>query len=179
LSDKLVNNYKKQTENSSTKDWLWFENCFTYSNYKLPEGLFRAHKLTGDKKYLAVAKESIKFLIGVTFEKKDYFSPIGQDGWYFRNGKRAYFDQQPEDTSSAVEALVLAHQITRQDSYKQKAEVAFQWFLGKNHLNQMVYDEATGGCYDGLGKYSLNFNQGAESTVSYFMARLAIEKVNK
>lgn len=179
LSDKLVNTYNKQTDNSRTKDWLWFENCFTYSNYKLPEALFRAYSLTGDKKYLHIANESIKFLLGVTFENKDYFSPIGQDGWYFRNGKRAYFDQQPEDTSSAVEALSMAFKITRRDVYRQKAELAFQWFLGKNHLNQMVYDEATGGCYDGLGKYSLNFNQGAESTVSYFMARLAIEQVYK
>jgi hypothetical protein len=43
----------------------------------------------------------------------------------------------------------------------------------------MVYDENTGGCYDGLGRFSLNFNQGAESTLSYFLARLAIEKISK
>jgi len=179
LADKLVNTYRQQTDNSRTKDWLWFENCFTYSNYKLPEALFRAYSLTEDRKYLQIATESLKFLIEVTFENKDYFSPIGQDGWYFRNGKRAYFDQQPEDTASAVEGLALAYRITRREMFRQKAELAFQWFLGKNHLNQMVYDEATGGCYDGLGKYSLNFNQGAESTVSYFQARLVIESIYK
>ena len=51
--------------------------------------------------------------------------------------------------------------------------------MGKNHLNQMIYDDATGGCYDGLGKKSINFNQGAESTLSYFLARLAVEAVYK
>jgi hypothetical protein len=40
----------------------------------------------------------------------------------------------------------------------------------------MVYDEATGGCNDGLGKYGLNLNQGAESTISYAMARLLFEE---
>ena len=50
--------------------------------------------------------------------------------------------------------------------------------LGKNHLKQMVYDEATGGCYDGLGEESLNLNQGAESTLSYLLARLALEPYN-
>jgi len=40
---------------------------------------------------------------------------------------------------------------------------------------KMVYNEATGGCYDGLGKYGLNLNQGAESTISYAMARLLFE----
>ncbi|MCK5416608.1 glycosyltransferase [Candidatus Parcubacteria bacterium] len=176
LSNKLVKIFNEQVELTKNK-WLWFEDCFTYSNYKLPEALFRAYEVTDEKKYLNIAKKSIDFLDSITFENKKYFSPIGQDGWYFRNGKRSYFDQQPEDASSAVEALVAAFQVTKNKTYKDKANLAFEWFLGKNHLNQMVYDEATGGCFDGLGKYSLNFNQGAESTLAYFLARLAIEKI--
>ncbi len=173
LSDNLVRHYD-DTINKQNNNWYWFEDCLTYSNYKLPEALFRAYKKTKNKKYLEVAKKSLNFLNNITFEKKDVFSPIGQDGWYFRNGKRSYFDQQPEDAATAVEALITANAITKKKKYLKQAEIAFQWFLGKNHLNQMVYDEATGGCYDGLGKYSLNFNQGAESTISYFLARLAI-----
>ena len=183
LADKLVKHYNKQTKNERNKKieerWLWFENYLTYSNYKLPEALFRAFLSLGKEEYLKVAEESIDFLSRITFDKKDYFSPIGQDGWYFRNGKRAYFDQQPEDTASAVESLVTAYLATGKDKYMKQAKLCFEWFLGKNHLGQMVYDEATGGCYDGLGKYSLNFNQGAESTISYLLARLAIEKVYK
>jgi hypothetical protein len=72
---------------------------------------------------------------------------------------------------------VQAFKVTSNDKYATEAKLAFGWFLGKNHLNQMIYDEATGGCYDGLGKHSINFNQGAESTISYFLARLAIEDV--
>jgi len=177
LSDKLVKQFNKQLNNQANEKWLWFEDCFTYSNYKLPESLFRAYKITKNKNYLTIAEKSIKFLAGITYETKEFFSPIGQDGWYFRNGQRAYFDQQPEDAASAVEAFVFAHQVTKKKNYATKAKLAFHWFLGKNHLNQMVYDEATGGCYDGLGKYSLNFNQGAESSISYFLARLAIEQI--
>lgn len=175
LADKLTDAYEAQAEISP--NWNWFEDCFTYSNYKLPEALFKAYDVTKNKKYLKIAETSMDFIMNITFEKTEYFSPIGQDGWYFRNGKRAYFDQQPEDASSAVEALVTAHLSTGKKNYKEKAELTYHWFLGKNHLNQMVYDEATGGCYDGLGKYSLNFNQGAESTLSYFLARLAISKI--
>ena len=43
----------------------------------------------------------------------------------------------------------------------------------------MVYDEVTGGCYDGVGQYALNLNQGAESTISYLLARLALEEFGK
>ncbi len=176
LSDKLIRRYEKQIKQPSNKDWFWFEDCLTYSNYKLPEALLRAYQITKNKEYLRVAEKTLKFLNNITFEK-DYCSPIGQDGWYFQSGKRAYFDQQPEDTSSTVEALVTAYQTTKKIAYANKAKLAFEWFLGKNHLNQMVYDEATGGCYDGLGKYSINFNQGAESTISYLLARLTIENI--
>lgn len=177
LSNKLIEKYELQTQKNGDNNWHWFEDCLTYSNYKLIEALYRAYNVTKDKKYLETAEKSLDFLNNITFEKNGYFSPIGQDGWFFRNGKRSYFDQQPEDTSSAVEALVIAYKITKNNDYKKKAELAFNWFLGKNHLNQMVYDENTGGCYDGLGKYSLNFNQGAESTLAYFLARLAIDKI--
>jgi glycosyltransferase involved in cell wall biosynthesis len=179
LAQKLVNSYEQEQnkDNGNDDGWHWFENCLTYSNYKLPEALFRAYKITNNKTYLEVAEKTINFLSSVTFENKNYFSPIGQDGWYFRGGKRSYFDQQPEDASSGVEALAAAYALTKNKIYKEQAKLSFEWFLGKNHLNQMVYDEATGGCYDGLGRFSLNFNQGAESTLSYFLARLTIEGI--
>jgi hypothetical protein len=46
--------------------------------------------------------------------------------------------------------------------------------LGNNHLQQIVYNPCTGGCYDGVEEHNVNLNQGAESTLSYLMARLAI-----
>ena len=55
-------------------------------------------------------------------------------------------------------------------------EKSFNWFLGTNHLNQIIYNPCTGGCYDGLENDYVNLNQGAESTVSYLMARLTLEK---
>jgi len=54
--------------------------------------------------------------------------------------------------------------------------IAFNWFLGSNRLHQIVYNPCTGGCYDGLEENQVNLNQGAESTLSYLMARLIIEK---
>jgi hypothetical protein len=49
--------------------------------------------------------------------------------------------------------------------------------LGNNHLQQIIYNPCTGGCYDGLEEDYINLNQGAESTVSYLMARLTVEKM--
>lgn len=174
----LANTLVRRFRRSSTKNWGWFEDSLTYSNSKLPEALLHTYRLTGNTKYLTIAEQSLQFLMGITFTK-DYFSPIGQAGWYAKSGRRAYFDQQPEEVASMVQTLVTAYHLTKKKLYWRRAHQAFQWFMGKNHLNQMVYDETTGGCYDGVGRYSLNMNQGAESTISYLLARLAIEDLSK
>jgi hypothetical protein len=62
------------------------------------------------------------------------------------------------------------------EEYLQKMIIAFNWFLGNNRLHQIIYNPCTGGCYDGLEELNVNLNQGAESTISYLMARLTIEK---
>lgn len=170
LADRLVDFYKI----NGSYNWYWFENCLTYSNSKLPEALFYAYDLLKKKNYLKIAKSSLKFLESITFGP-DYYSPIGQKGWYFKYKERSYFDQQPEDAATMVQTKIVAYKITKNKKHLEDALKAFQWFLGKNHLGLMVYDELTGGCHDGLGKYDLNLNEGAESTISYIMARLSFE----
>ena len=162
----------------SSENWQWFEQNLTYSNAKLPEALFLAYEVTKDQKYLDIAKKTLDFLSNLIFVEGQ-LSPIGQSGWYKKNGKRAFFDQQPLDASSMVLLYLTAFDVLKEKQYYDKAILAFNWFLGKNHLKQMIYNEVTGGCHDGLGKYSINLNQGAESTVSYFMARLFLEEFKK
>lgn len=174
LADSLLDLYKKE----SSKDWQWFESKITYSSSKLPEALFLAYDLTKEKKYLDVAEKTLAFLSKIVFVNGQLV-PIGQNGWYNRRGKRAFFDQQPVDASCMVQTYLVAYKITGNKNYYKKAVLAFNWFLGKNCLKQMVYDEVTGGCYDGLSRNALNLNRGAESTISYLMARLMLEEVKR
>ena len=53
---------------------------------------------------------------------------------------------------------------------------AFEWYLGRNQLNQIVYNPISGGCLDGIEAKQVNINQGAEATTTYLMARNRIEK---
>jgi len=167
--DRLVSLYR----GVSSEEWQWFENYLTYSNAVLPEALILGHKHTGNMEYLDIGIKTLDFLISKTFVNRIYM-PIGQDGWHHKIGERRYFDQQPEDVSAMVYALATAHSITGKDSYKKLMHEAFNWFLGDNSLKQVVYDRTTGGCYDGVGEGYINLNQGAESTTSYLLARLAI-----
>src|SRR3990172_6036883 len=104
--------------------------------------------------------------------------PIGQKGWYTKDKERSYYDQQPIDAAYMVQTLILAYKITKDEKYRKKASDAFKWFTGKNVLNQVIYNEVTGGCYDGLGENAVNLNQGAESTISYLLARLSMMDLN-
>ena len=174
LVDSLIESYKKE----ATEEWNWFESSLTYSNSKLSEVLFLAYDLTKQEEYLEIAEKTLDFLSNLVFFK-DELSPIGQNGWYNRNGKRSFFDQQPIDASSMVQTYLIAYSITKNKKYYENAVLAFNWFLGKNHLKQMIYNEITGGCYDGLSKNSINLNQGAESTIEYLISRLMLEEIKK
>ncbi|MBW2981550.1 glycosyltransferase [Candidatus Woesearchaeota archaeon] len=169
LADYLVSLY----EASYDKEWKWFEEKLTYSNSRLPEAMFYAYLSTKDKKYLDVAKASLDFLISKTFHN-NIFVPIGHRGWYVKGGEKSYYDQQPVDTGCMVQTLILAHKTTGEKKYIRHASNAFHWFLGRNYLKQMIYDDKTGGCFDGLGEKTVNLNRGAESTLAYLTARLCL-----
>lgn len=169
--DRLISLYRE----ASSEDWQWFEDYLTYSNGVLPEALILGYEYTKNDEYLDVGMKTLDFLISHTF-LNDVYIPIGQDGWHHKTGQRRYFDQQPEDVSAMTCALATAYSVTRKDSYRKLMHEAFNWFLGDNSLKQVVYDRTTGGCYDGVGERNINLNQGAESTTSYLLARLAVMK---
>jgi glycosyltransferase involved in cell wall biosynthesis len=171
IADSLIESYNK----NSSKEWNWFEEILSYSNSKLPEALFLTYEITKDKKYLDIAQKSLNFLAKMTFID-EFLVPVGQKGWYSKEGERAFFDQQPVDASATVQTFIIAYRITQDQKYYKNAIIAFNWFLGRNHLRQMIYEESTGGCYDSLTQNSLNLNQGAESTVEYLLARLFLEE---
>lgn len=175
LIDKLAKEQLKSYSQNSSPNWQWFEDKLTYSNSRLPESLYTAYLATKKSEYLKVAEKTMKFLESVTFGQKHYM-PIGESGWYARNKARAFYDQQPEDAAAMTESKIIAYKATGNEKHLKDAFQAFSWFLGKNHLGLMVYNEHTGGCYDGVGKTGMNINQGAESTLAYLMARLAFEE---
>ena len=165
--DKLLSFY----DSASSPQWRWFESYFTYSNALLSEALLQGYRVTEKDRYLYVGKTTLDFLVEKTFREGIYM-PIGQDGWYYRDGKRNHFDQQPEAVMAMVYALKVCYSITEDEHYGRLMYRAFNWFLGGNSLEAVVYDRTTGGCYDGVGKKTINLNQGAESTISYLLARL-------
>jgi hypothetical protein len=170
LTDQLLHGYQRV----SSPDWYWFEPYLTYVNARLSQALFRAYDIVGDERYLQIAKESFDFLVRVQVIDEKLI-PIGNKGWYKKDGQRALYDQQPIEASCMVEAALTAFNVTNEKKYQRVAHIAFDWFLGNNSKNGMVYDPTTGACYDGITPQGLNLNQGAEATISYLLARLELE----
>ena len=168
--DFLVRLYNEQSAHA----WDWFEPILTYSNATLSEALLIGSAATGNADYFKIGKITLDFLISHTFDK-DMYSPIGQQGWFKQGGLRHTFDQQPEDTASMIETLNTMFDISRDARYQRLLYRAFDWFLGTNLRGQIIYDQVTGGCYDGLGEHGINLNEGAESTISYLLSRLLLQ----
>lgn len=171
-ADALIHEYDR----NSFKSWKWFEPQLGYNNGILPESLILAGTSINNSSYTKKGLDALSFLISKTFSNNQYM-PIGQSHWYKNNEKRSHFDQQPEDPASMILALVTAFEITHDEYFKQLAKVCFSWFLGNNSLQESLYNYENGGCFDGLHPDRVNQNQGAESLVSYLLARLSIEKL--
>jgi hypothetical protein len=167
--DHLASLYEAQR----SEDWEWFEPCISYSNGAICEALLSGGRLTNNRRWLAIGRKTLDFLIGVTFRDGRYVA-IGQRDWCHQGRPRSLYDQQPEDTATMVSALSVMAEIDPAGPYAALRRTVFEWFLGRNTLGQFVYNMATGGCYDGLGEHAVNLNQGAESTVAYLLARLQV-----
>ncbi len=170
FSDRLFKLYKS----AQSGHWRWFEPYLTYENGRLPQALFEACFVLKQAKFTQVAEESLKFLFEVQI-LDNTFVPIGNKGWYLKGKQRSMYDQQSVEAASMTEAALAAYRATNNLYYKKTAKTIFSWYLGKNTKNAIVYDPATGSCYDGITEENVNLNKGAEANVCYLSARIDLQ----
>ncbi len=169
LADRLVQMYRHE----SNPVWEWFERYLTYANSILPEAMLYTWLLTGETIYKDIAISSFNFLLSQTFNENG-IEVISNKNWLQKGQVAGHFGEQPIDVAYTIMTLSKFYEELKDEDYRVKMEIAFNWFLGKNRLHQIIYNPCTGGCYDGLEETHVNLNQGAESTVSYLMARLTV-----
>jgi hypothetical protein len=177
FANRLVEMYRHEAD----ENWQWFESYLTYGNSILPEAMLCAWLVTNEPLYKDIAKMSFDFLLSKIF-RLDSIKVISNKGWLLKNNSNNTLPvggEQPIDIAYTILALSKFYAVFNQQDYYNKLHIAFNWFLGDNHLNQIVYNPCTGGCYDGIEEENVNLNQGAESTVSYLMARLTLKKLRQ
>lgn len=151
--------------------WFWFESQMTYANAVLPHALFVATRHWPDEPFLDIAKASYAFLDDET-TSKNFFQPIGNDGWYPHGEIKAVYDQQPVEAITMAEAALAAFSIVGEVKYLASFNRAREWFQGRNSLGLSLVDAQTGACRDGLHSSGMNRNQGAESTLAYLLTEV-------
>jgi len=169
LTEALVDSYRKHSDNA----WHWFEPQMTYDNAILVLALLYSCEITGDDEVRQIALQSLEFLDKVSF-RNGYLNPVGNDGWYFEGGAVAEFDQQAIETMAMILMYFQAYRITHAPHDIERMFLSYRWFLGENSLRATLYDRETQGCCDGLQETGINRNQGAESTLAYFISHITV-----
>ncbi len=169
LAQRLLEIYRS----NQSPGWSWFEDVLAYSNARLPQALLMCGSWSSDSSMVSVGLEALEwFMTKQRCETKGHFVPIGSQSFYRKDGDKARFDQQPIEAGAAVSACLQAFRATDDSRWLKEAWSAFNWFLGDNDLQIVLYDSSTGGCRDGLHPDRANENQGAESSLSFLMALL-------
>jgi glycosyltransferase involved in cell wall biosynthesis len=155
---------------NALKDWQWFEPIATYDNAKLSHAMILSGYWTSRGEVLEAGLKSLRWLVENQKGDAGHFAPIGCNGFWSRGSERARFDQQPIEAYAMLSACLEAHALTHDDYWRRSARRCFEWFLGRNDLGQSVYDSSTGGCRDALHQDRLSQNQGAESSLAFYLS---------
>lgn len=159
----------KQFEDNIEEEWPWFEETVTYANGSILHALLLTGQWTQNTEMIENAIRSLEWLLEIQ-TKDDHISLIGNNGWFTRGGSKAHFDQQPLEINSLIEACLEAYNITKDKKYHDALWQTFNWFIGQNDLGVSLYDYKTAGCRDGLQPDGENYNEGAESTLSWLQS---------
>ncbi len=171
--NQLANTLTDSYQQHKTDDWDWFEEKLTYDNGILPLAMLAHYEVTQNPNSLAVALETMNFLTSLTLDK-GYLCPVGNDGWLYKNEEMAIYDQQAIETMAMVLMYFKGYLVTHDLKYIKQMYLSYQWFLGENSLRLPLYDHETKGCGDGLQPHGVNRNQGAESTLAYWISHLVV-----
>lgn len=165
---KFLETIYEQFKNTANNEWRWYEDKLTYDNARIPQALLMGGLYFKNDEYLRVGLESLNWLFDVLYDRERHsISLIGNEGWYYRDGEKAKFDQQPIEIPALIDACYQAYLMTENMEWINRIGVCFSWFLGNNDRQEPLYDFTTGGCFDGLTSGVTNQNQGAESTVCF------------
>lgn len=162
---------------NSEDDWHWYEDYMTYANNVLPEAMMYSYLATKNKEYKKIAETSLDFLLTQYF-MKGQITVVTNRGWFKKKNERNFYGEQPIEVATTIITLDLFYTVTGKNKYKNQLEIAYSWFLGNNHLKQIMYNPKNGASYDGLEDSNININQGAESTLCFMKVQLIIEKYN-
>ena len=173
--ESLVDQLADAHQATASGSWNWFEDALGYDNARLSHALVIGGAALDRRDHVALGLVSLRWLGDECGLASGALRLPGHLGRHRDEPAPGAGDEQPLDASAFVEAELAAFSVTGEPDHGTRAQVAFDWFLGRNRLDRPLYDFATGGCSDGLGEEDINANQGAESTLAFHRAELVLD----
>jgi hypothetical protein len=152
LLERSVGRLADAYESCATEGWKWFEDDLTYDNARLPQALITGGIALGREDLTETGLEALRWLGDESGLAQGTLRLTGHRGRHRDEPAPGRGDEQPLDASAFVEAELAAFSATGDPDHGVRAQRAFDWFLGRNRLQRRLYDFATGGCSDGLGR---------------------------
>jgi hypothetical protein len=144
--------------------WHWPEPRLSYANASLAEAMIAAGAALEDDAVVERGLAMLAWLLELE-TPRGHLSVAGVGG----RGPRDHgpmFDQQPIEVAAMADACWRAFSVTGDTTWSRGVAVAAGWFHGDNDTGLQMYDDVSGGGYDGLHADRVNMNQGAESTLA-------------
>lgn len=148
------------------RSWPWPEDSLSYANAVLPEAML----LVGRHLDVADLRDDGRYLLRWLVDQQTvdgHLSVVPAGGRRRGQPPGVGFDQQPIEVASLAEACRTACLETGDPRWETTVGLCLEWFEGRNDSGLVMYDAATGGGFDGLERWSVNANMGAESTLAW------------
>lgn len=142
LIESLANRMVQMYRHESDEKWEWFEDYLTYANSILPEAMLYAWLATGEPVYKNIAISSLNFLLSHTFNENG-IEVISNKNWLRKGQEPGRFGEQAIDVAYTIMTLSKFYDAFKDEEYRQKMTIAFNWFLGNNRLHQIIYNPCT------------------------------------
>ncbi len=130
--------------------------------------LVRAYQITEEEGFLESAKQMANHIYPIMLATGPIYSI---SDFVYRE-----YEQIAYTVEAMITSLYHLYQATGEESYAWMASIGMGFFYGNNQLLiPMITD--TGAGFDGLERIFINRNAGAESTISYLLARALVERL--
>jgi len=156
--------------------WDWFEAGLAYDNARLAEALIRAGRRLPSLHHEEAGLSALDWLVTFQTASQGHFRAVGSES-FDNEGEALPFDQQPLEAWATVAACAAAYRLTGKAVWRDHAETAYAWFLGRNDRGLALGDLRSGRCLDGLTPRGVNRNSGAESILAFHLAHRSMAEI--
>jgi hypothetical protein len=146
------------------RTWLWPDTRLSYANAVVPDVMIAAGAALERKTLTDDGLELLAWLLD--HETVDGHLSVTPAGGSHPADSKPAFDQQPIEAAALADACARAWTATGEQRWLRGVADAVAWFLGENDAHAPMWDEKSGGGYDGLHHDGPNLNEGAESTLA-------------